>query len=173
MRTSSFREPFMPLAGIATIPASVAAVAPLLTDGNEAALVLDVNGNLRVVVGNAAANPVIVLPLAGIADTLTAAGKATAPAAGAAIATLAVTAGTYWVEVWNGIPLGTPVVADINNVVLQNNAVAIGNALANDGSITIFRRVTVAGAVNLTVNAIGAGTAGVTYAASITATRIQ
>lgn len=177
MRTGQFREPYIALAGICTIPASVAAVAPTLTDGNEAALVLDTSGNLRTVIGNTTAAPVIVNNQNGIADTLTQAGSVVAPGIGVAIVTLAVVAGVYAVDILVGFAAGAPAAGDINNMVFKNNGAAVGNALFTGGTtgpgfLTRLARLTVAGAVNLTVNAIAVGTAGVNYVASISATRL-
>lgn len=171
MRTSQFREPFMPLAGIATIPASVAAAPPLLTDGNEAALCMDVNGNLRVIVLNTTAIPVV----SGIGDTLQNAGSAVAPAANGVIVSLAIPgAGVYDVTVLAGYG-GTADV--VNNMKFENNAVVVGPLYVTPvinglPSTTRFQRVTVTGAINLTVNAVAAGGAGSVFIASISATRV-
>lgn len=163
----------MALLGQLTVPAHVEATPQAYTDGLEAALSMDANGNLRVVVLNTAAAPVNIIDQHGIADSLTAAGQATAPAANAAIVTLAVTAGVWDVAVMAALPLGNPVAADVANMIFKNNGVAVGNGLFCDGGTTWLKRVTVAGAQNFTVNAIAAGTAGVVYLASITATRIS
>lgn len=167
---------YIALVGVPTVPGSISAAPPSYTDGNEGAISLDLNGNTRVIVLNTSASPVVVLPLTGIADTLQVAASAVAPGAGAAVATLAVVAGTYDVTVLAAYGT-TPDV--INNMVFKNNGVNVGGplfvqAVAN-GQPTPqrFQRLTVAGAVNLTVNAVAAGGAGTIFNAAIFATRIQ
>lgn len=171
MRTSTFREPFMPLAGLAVIPASANAVPPALTENNECALSMDLSSNLRTIVLNTGGLQVV--DIGGVAATITVAGSVTTPGAGVTIASLAVTNGaTYAVQVQVGYGATAGALNDMN---FQNNASVVGVLyvipLANSGpTMTWFTRVT-AGSGPFTVNAI-AGGAGV-YVASITATRVQ
>ena len=105
-------------------------------------------------------------------------GHTTAPAAGAAICTLTTPgAGTYLIEVSNGFQGGSPTAAaDCSNFQLQVGATVIGPLAPVPIAGTqfavgqVFYNVTVPAATSVTINAIGAGTAGVVYAAGITAT---
>lgn len=163
--------------GELTLPAQIDVAQPAgLNDGFASSLSMDANGNCRVTLNGASLPGGTILPVNnqnGIADTLAATGAATAPGAGAAIVTLAIpTAGVYDVTVIAALPLGTPVAADLTNMQFRNNAVAVA-LVFTDAQQTPFKRVTVSGAVNLTVNAVAAGTAGVTYLATISATRLS
>lgn len=166
--------------GMNGLPADVNQAQPNFggaNDGAPCALSVDNNGNLRITLNGSnivGGGSVPVLDQNGLADSLTAAGAVAAPGAGAAIATLAIPAGAavYDVTIFTALPIGAPVNADAANMVFKNNGAAVGNALACDGTITRLGRVTTVGGINFTVNAIAAGTAGVTYLASITAIRI-
>lgn len=113
-------------------------------------------------------------------ETVSNAGTVVAPGVGAAIVTIAsgsLPAGVYEVKVNAGLALGTPAVADVNNMELRKAAVVISDltvvaALAVSAT-TVFPRIKLDGAQALSVNATGAGTAGVSYSASITATRVS
>lgn len=171
MRTSTFREPFMPLAGLAVIPASANGLPPSLTENNECALSMDLSSNLRVVLPASPATSVV--DVGGVASTITVVGSVTTPGAGVTIASLAVTnGGVYSVQVLAGYGATAGALNDMN---FQNNASIVGALyvipLANAGpTMTWFARV-VGGSGPLTVNAV-AGGAGV-YVASITATRVS
>lgn len=109
----------------------------------------------------------------GIADSLHAGGKVTAPTLGQAIATLAAPpAGTYEVQVnaW----VSASAAADASNVELRRAGSALYTPLivATQSSPRTYR-ITLNGAQNLTVNAIAAGTASVVYTAEIVATRVE
>jgi hypothetical protein len=110
-------------------------------------------------------------------QSLSASGQAAAPAAGAAIATLAAPgAGVYTVTVDAAFLAGVPTAAaDALNWELKVGATVIGVlppvpiVLGQQGAQAVFQNVAVPAGAAVTVNAIGAGTAGVTYAASISA----
>lgn len=109
----------------------------------------------------------------GLAESLSAAGEATAPAAAAAIATLAAPpAGTYDVQV--GTWISAAAAADATNLELRRAGVALFSPiLVVSGAARRVYRLTLDGAQNLSVNAIGAGGAGVIYVAEIIATRVE
>lgn len=107
------------------------------------------------------------------------AGIVAAPGAGAAVASITPGAGTYEVQVITAFSLGIPAAADGTNMRLQRSATGPLNLT------TFFTppvlsvptnhrvpRVTLAAAETLTVNAIAAATAGVSYAAEIIAQRV-
>jgi hypothetical protein len=111
-----------------------------------------------------------------MADSLINTGTATAPAAGAAIATIAAPgAGTYYIQVFVAFG-GT---ADVfNNMQLQHGAVVVGTLYTQGATANgfptrhVFNRITIAAAEAITVNAIAAGAVGSVYQATIIATRI-
>ena len=109
----------------------------------------------------------------GVADSLQAAGEVTAPAAGAAIATLAAPpVGVYDVvlDVW----LSAAAAADASNMKLQRGGADLFSPLfVVNNPIEHRYRITLNGSQNLSVVAIAAGGAGVVYCAQITATRIE
>lgn len=112
----------------------------------------------------------------GIGDSLNAGGRVVAPAGGAAIATTgAGTTGAVY-EIFVTVAIGAGgAAADAGNVQLQEGATVLAVlAAAAPGSQTFgpFRR-TNSGAAAYSVNAVGAGTAAVPYAATIAATRIE
>jgi hypothetical protein len=97
-------------------------------------------------------------------------GQVVAPGAGAAIVTLAgLAAGTYDVT-WQVALQGAAAAADANNFQLKNGAAAVENSI-NAGAAGAYpqvgARITVVQNGTVTVNAIGAGTAGVTYLAQV------
>lgn len=106
-----------------------------------------------------------------------AAGTVTAPAAGAAIATIpagSLPAGTYEVEATVGYG-GTP--GGVNGFDLRAGATIISGlaslAVANHLAPRVgFRRVTVDGATAITVNAVAAGATGSVFIAQLSATRV-
>lgn len=99
-----------------------------------------------------------------------AAAQVVAPAAGAAVVTVAgLKAGTYDVA-WTVGLQGAAAAADANNFQLKNGATVIensDNAGAAGAYTQVNARITVPANGTVTVNAIGAGTAGVTYLAQI------
>lgn len=108
-----------------------------------------------------------------------AAGQVTAPALGAAVATLAAPgAGTYTIQVQASFIGGAPTAAaDSLNLELKVGANVIGVlppipiTATGSAAAAQFNAVAVPAATAVTVNAIAAGTAGVIYAASIIATQ--
>lgn len=158
----------------AVAPATVNVADPAgLTDLNSAQLSIDATGRLRVQLGATVLN---VQPSV-LADSLDVAARVVAPAAGGAIATIAApAAGTWDVQVLVGFDVGAPVAADINNFEFRKGAAVVGSlqafAVINVyGPVRTFRMV-LNGATNVSVNATGAGTAGVGYSAQLTATRV-
>jgi len=106
-------------------------------------------------------------------------GSATAPGAGAAISSIAsaqLPAGYYQIDVEASIDAGAPAAADRDNMEVREGATTIKRIVVNPVSNTVPARVSVRrvldGATNVSVNAVGAGTASVVYRASITATRL-
>lgn len=109
-----------------------------------------------------------------MAESITS-GVVTAPGAGAAIATLAApAAGTYRVKVTAGV--SGAAVADLNNMRFRRAGVDLLAQLPHGANgeqeDTDLGEVVLSGAQNLTVEAIGAGTAGVEYNAAIVATQV-
>jgi hypothetical protein len=109
----------------------------------------------------------------GIADSAMASGTAATPLAGAAIATIAAPgAGTYEIQATSFV---TGAQGTQANMQLQHAAVVVGSlqSVLNQPVAQRCRRVTVAAAEAITINAIAAdATVGVVYAASIVATRV-
>lgn len=109
------------------------------------------------------------------------AGKVVAPTAGAAIVTIAsgsLPRGTYRVLVTAGLGLGgVPAVADENNMELRKGATVISDltvvAAVNGAQVQQEFIVELDGTQALSVNAIGAATASVTYNAMLVATRVM
>jgi hypothetical protein len=97
-------------------------------------------------------------------------GSAVAPAAGATIASITGVSGGSFDVKWTVELTGAAAAADLNNFVLTNNA---GNILAsvNPAAAGTYPQqpaeATMAFADTVSVKAIGAGTAGVTYTATI------
>lgn len=102
-------------------------------------------------------------------------GNSTAPGAGAALATLAVFDFYYRVEVVVGFGATAESTA-IDNFQLKAGGTVIATIpvvnVANTQSQVRTFFVNPGGSVNLTVNAIAAGSAGAVYKASVTATRL-
>lgn len=112
-------------------------------------------------------------------ESVAAVGKATAPAAGDAIATIAAAdtkPGIYEIQVHGVYLAGTPAAAEDNNLELRVGATVIGGILMPRATNVISRGHIFIAHVNeaqtITINATGAGTAAVVYAASVIATRI-
>jgi hypothetical protein len=111
--------------------------------------------------------------VADSSTTLNASGKQAAPTTGLAIATLTTpAAGTYAVRVYIGLAGTLTATTDANNVELLAGATVIGT-IGNPGTAGEWGPfpfdVTMDGASNLTVNAIGAATASSEYSATIIA----
>lgn len=113
---------------------------------------------------------------AALGDSVGAAGSAVAPAANAAIVTIAagsLPSGEYEVRV-RGMYGGT---ADtINNMNLRKGGAAVmtlsvSTAINGEPDMTVLPRITLDGTQALTVNAINAGAASTVYRAEIIATR--
>lgn len=158
----------------AVAPATVNVADPAgLTDLNSAQLSIDAAGRLRV---QLTGTTVPVSP-AILANSLDARATVVAPGAGGAIATIAAPpAGTYDVQVFVGFDVGAPVAADANNFEFRRGATVVGGlqafAVINIyGPVRVFRCV-LDGVTAVSVNATGAGTAGVGYNAQLIATRI-
>lgn len=107
---------------------------------------------------------------AGTTDTPVT-GSATAPAAGATIASVALGNGTYTVE-WTVELTGTPGAGDVDNVQLfigatpvaiSVNLGAVGDYVQEEAAVTVA-----GGPLTLTAKAIGAGTAGAVYKVNLT-----
>lgn len=165
--------------GTLVFPATVNVADPAgLTDLTDAQLSVDATGRLRVV-ANAASGAIFVVTTSPtqLADTVENAARVVAPGAGAAIVTLvAPAAGTYEVDVVVGYDAGAPAAAELNNMEVQRGGVALFTPLQVLSVLNNLQgkrfQITFSGANNLTVNAIGAGTAGVGYTAVIIATRV-
>lgn len=111
--------------------------------------------------------------MADSTTTLNNSNKVAAPGAGAAIATITTpAAGTYAVRVTVALAGTVVIAADAANFQLQGGATVLGT-IGNPGAVGSYGPfefdVTMDGATNLTVNAIGAATAGTEYSATITA----
>lgn len=107
---------------------------------------------------------------AGTTDTPVT-GSATAPAAGATIASVSLGNGTYNVE-WTVELTGTPGAGDVDNVQLLIGATVIADSV-NLGAVGNYPQanaeVTVTGGpLTLAAKAVGAGTAGATYKITMT-----
>ena len=110
-----------------------------------------------------------------MAGEVFASGVATAPSAGAAVATMAAQpAGKYRIEVSCGVSGNA--VADLANFRLRRGGVDLIAILPQGANgtaeQTILDEVDLDGTQNLTVEAIGAGTAAIEYTATIQALRI-
>lgn len=112
------------------------------------------------------------IDVGGIGETQPAAGSAAAPAAGAAIASLAAPgAGVYDVEV-TSYQRGTFDNADAN-MELRHGTTVVGKVLSTNVVATQrFRRVSVGAGETISVNATNAGGAGSQYVAALRATRV-
>lgn len=137
------------------------APATVTIDGNlYATAIMDSNGALRVVPG--------VPP--GSSGSV--AGSVTAPGAGAVIATtIALTGGTYDVQVMTDYG-GTPAAAEtFNNMQLRVGATVIGPVFTSPGTLAVPVNqrfiLIVPGATAITVNAVNAGGAAAVYQALI------
>lgn len=111
-----------------------------------------------------------------MAGELFASGTATAPGVGAAIATLAApSAGKYRLEI--DASVSNNAVADVGNMKLQRGGVdvvsPIPHGVNGQPARFVVDEIELDGSQNLTVNAIGAGTAAIEYNATIEALKIS
>lgn len=113
-----------------------------------------------------------------VGDSVVGAGVATAPAAGALIASIAsgsLPAGKYRVQVRGSVSGNA--VADLNNLELQRGGVDLLSPMPSGASGgwdgTELPRVNLDGTQALEIRAIGVGTAAIEYGANIVATRIE
>lgn len=158
------------------VPCTVNVADPAgLTDGFGAMLSIDATGRLRVQLG---ATPVPVTPpAAALVDGLGATARVVAPGAGAPIVTVAAPpAGTYDVSIRAAFDVGAPAAADTNNMELREGA-TVRTALLVLPVITVYPgvvvfRLNLDGATAVSVNATGAGTAGVGYSAQLALMRV-
>lgn len=165
--------------GSLVLPALIDVADPVgLTDARMSTLSMDAAGRLRCLVTGAAGAVFTVAPR-GIQSVSGATGRVVAPGAGGAIVTIAagsLAAGTYDVQVFAAYDAGAPIAAEINNMEFRRGAgvvtalqvLAILNVY---GPARLFRMV-MDGATALSVNATGAGTAGVGYNAELIATQV-
>lgn len=110
------------------------------------------------------------------APTANASGNATAPAAGAAIATTAtLQPGTYQIA-WTAGLQGAAAAADANNFALRQGATIIVGSV-NPGAAGSYPQIpvtfTLTSATTFSVAAIGAGTAAIVYSAQIIVTPVN
>jgi hypothetical protein len=114
-----------------------------------------------------------------LGDSVIGAGVATAPGAGATIASIAsgsLPAGKYRIAVFAHVSGNA--VGDLNNLKLQRGGVDLAGIMpqganGQSGPALELPRVNLDGTQALTVVAIGAGTAAIEYGATIVATRIE
>lgn len=162
--------------GQTVVPATINVADPAgLTDGFGAMLSIDATGRLRVQLG---ATPVPVQPpAAALVDGLGATARVVAPGAGAPIVTVAAPpAGTYDVQVRAAFDAGAPAAGDINNMELREGATVrtslqVLPVIASYPGVVVFR-LNLDGATAVSVNATGAGTAGVGYNAQLSLIRV-
>lgn len=150
-----------------------------MVDQNIAMLSVDANGRLRVVLTGSAGVPQSVVAVPFSTTSLGNTGRATTPGAAGVIVTIAAPpAGLYDVYVFTNLDLGVPVAAaETNNMQFLVGAGVI-SVLSVLPVINIYGpakrfRCVLTGAQALTVQAVGAATAGVGYNAEIIATRVQ
>lgn len=167
-----------PARQVQSFPATVNVADPAgLVDLNISQLSIDASGRLRTVLSGPAPAGVVGTQPSQLADSVENAARVVAPGAGVAIVTLvAPAAGTYEVDVVVGYDADVPAAAELNNMEVQRGGVALFTPLQVLSVINNLQakrfRITFTGANNLTVNAIGAGTALVGYTAAIVATRV-
>lgn len=171
--------------GLGVFVASVNVADPAaLTDNNVTLLSVDATGRLRV---QGPATGLIVTPAAGavfsvspaiLGDSPGTTARAVAPAAGAAIATIAAAslpAGTYDVQVLTSYD-GAVAAAERNNMEFREGAVVrsalLAPSVANVVTPVVVFRVVLDGATAVSVNATAAGTVGVGYNAQLVAIRV-
>lgn len=146
-----------------------------LTELVEAQLSVDANGRLRVIATFPAGTTFPSLPAIQV-DSLGATGRAVAPAANAAIVTVAAPpAGTHEVEVLTSYD-GAVAAAEINNMELREGAsvrsVLLAPSIANVVTPVRTFILVLNGADAVSVNATAAGTAAVGYNAELVLRRV-
>lgn len=165
--------------GIIAFVASINVADPAgLTDNGISLLSIDAAGRLRALITPAAGTTFPVTP-SPLVQSVGATGRAVAPGAGAAIVTIAagnLPAGTYDVQALAQYDAGAPAAAELNNMEFRRGATVI-SALAVLAIVSVYSpvrifRMVMDGATALSINATGAGTAGVGYNAELLATRI-
>ncbi len=112
-------------------------------------------------------------------DTVENRGAATAPAAGADLATVSLSPGTWEITAICRLGTGgTPAAGDVDNVRLRNNTAAANIltlpliATANSVPVPITIRRTFTVTSSIVVEAVGAGTASVVYIAHLVARKV-
>lgn len=115
----------------------------------------------------------------GVADSLNAAGSATAPGAGAAIATIAAPpAGKYKITAEAFFAAGAPAAAEDANIAIRVGAANILKKLAVPRALNVLGvtsedvYVHLDGSSAVALVAVGAATAAVVYVGSVLATRV-
>lgn len=165
--------------GAFVFPAVIDTADPVgLTNGQSSTLSIDSAGRLRSLVSPAATAVFITAPVS-FAGSVAARATVVAPGVGVAIVTIAagsLPAGTYDVQVNVIYDVGAPVAADTNNMEFRRGAGVVTTlqvlpVITIIGLIRLFR-IVLDGATALSVNATGAGTAGVGYNAMIIAQRV-
>jgi hypothetical protein len=125
--------------------------------------------------GSNNSNPVTSAPIDQ--DGIQNSNKAAAPVANAVIATITVPAGT-WDVYYDAYVDGTDAVADVFNMNLRVTGTARATLLYSTktepkGQIMIPFRIKSAGGDTITINAVGAATAGTTYYGLLSAVRVR
>lgn len=111
----------------------------------------------------------------GGADSTQSSGTSVAPGAGGVIvAAITPGPGTWLVQAATAIGAGVPVAADVGNMQLMKNAGVLSKLTAaiNASSLNPPIRVTLIAGDTLSIQAIGAATAGVAYNATLVATKV-
>ncbi len=140
-------------------------------------LSMDAVGRLRVLASLVAGSTIVATPpAASLVDSLGATNRVVAPVAGGAIVTVAAPpAGTYEVEVLTSYD-GAVAAVEINNLELREGVVVVSALLAPSVAnvVTPVRtfKLVLDGATAVSINATGAGTAGVGYNAELVLRRI-
>lgn len=164
--------------GAMVFPATVNVADPAgLVDQQAAQLSVDSAGRLRSLITPASGAVFTTQPTSF--QSVAARATVVAPGAGGAIVTIAagsLAAGTYDVQVNAIYDVGAPAAGDTNNMEFRRGAAVITSLQVLPfinliGIIRLFRMV-MDGATALSVNATGAGTAGVGYNATIIASRV-
>lgn len=164
------------IVGALVFPATVNLAQPAgLGDGEESQLSVDASGNLRITPGTGVTFPSVPFSAQSVAGT----GRVVGIAANTPIATIlaaSLPAGTYALEFTTVLDAGAPAAADANNMQLLYGATQLMVIQVDISGLTHpnqshFQAI-LAGGSNLTINSIGAGTAGVGYNAQLVATRI-
>lgn len=162
--------------GTLIFPATVNVADPAgLTDLNTSTLSVDASGRLRCLI-TPASGVIFNTQPSVLVDSLGATGRVVAPAANAAIVTVAAPpAGTYEVEVCTSFD-GAVAAAEINNMELREGAavrsVLLCPSVANVVTPIKTFILVLDGATAVSVNATGAGTAAVGYNAELVLRRI-